>query len=97
AYAYFVAGAEVQKGLYAKAGGQPGHGLAWEDGVVNQAVDGFYRDTRRTLEGGWLRPRHDGYMAFQEAAAQRLNAGLCAGEDAGTIVASLNALFKDSF
>src|SRR5690606_7745100 len=40
AYAYFVAGAEVQKGLYAKAGGQPGHGLAWEDGAVNQAVDG---------------------------------------------------------
>lgn len=96
-YAYWVASAEIQKTLYAQAGGQVGHGLAWEDETVNAPVDGFYRDTRATLEGGWLRPRHDGYMDFQDAAAQRLNQGLLASEDAGQIVTDLNALFKESF
>lgn len=96
-YAYWVASAEIQKTLYAEAGGQVGHGLAWEDDAVNAPVDGFYRDTRATLEGGWLRPRHDGYMDFQDAAAQRLNQGLLASEDAGRIVTELNALFKESF
>jgi multiple sugar transport system substrate-binding protein len=96
-YAYWVAGAAIQKTLYAEAGGQPGHGLAWEDAAVNAPVDGFYRDTRATLEGGWLRPRHDGYMAFQDAAAQRLNQGLLAHEDAAAIVTAINTLFKESF
>jgi multiple sugar transport system substrate-binding protein len=96
-YAYWVAGAAIQRTLYARSGGQPGHGLAWEDEAVNAPVDGFYRDTRATLEGGWLRPRHDGYMAFQDAASKRLNAGLLGREDAASIVAALNTLFKESF
>lgn len=96
-YAYWVAGAAIQSTLYAQSGGQPGHGLAWEDEAVNAPVDGFYRDTRATLEGGWLRPRHDGYMAFQDAASRRLNVGLLGKEDAASIVAALNALFKEGF
>ena len=96
-YAYWVAGADIQKTLYAQSGGQPGHGLAWEDEAVNAPVDGFYRDTRATLEGGWLRPRHDGYMAFQDAASRRLNAGLLAREDGAAIVRAINDLYRESF
>lgn len=97
AYAYWVASAEVQKSIYAGAGGQPGHGLAWEDEAVNAPVDGFYRDTRATLEAGYIRPRHNGYMAFQQSASERINRGLVGRENAQAIVADLNALFKDSF
>lgn len=97
AYAYWVADAEIQKSIYAGAGGQPGHGLAWEDEAVNAPVDGFYRDTRATLEAGYIRPRHNGYMAFQQSASERINRGLLGRENARTIVADLNALFKDSF
>jgi multiple sugar transport system substrate-binding protein len=97
AYAYWVASGAVQKGLYAAAGGQPGHGLAWADAAVNSPVDGFYRDTRATLEGGWLRPRHNFYMAFQAAASQRLNQGLLARETPAAIVADLNRLYRESF
>ena len=96
-YAYWVAGADIQRTLYARSGGQPGHGSAWEDDDVNGPVDGFYRDTRATLEGGWLRPRHDGYMAFQDAASRRLNQGLLGREDAASIVAAINSLFRESF
>jgi multiple sugar transport system substrate-binding protein len=96
-FAYWVASAEVQRGPYALAGGQPGHAAAWEDDAVNAATGGFYRDTRATLEGSWVRPRHDGYMAFQQAASDRLNAGLAAGHPAARVVADLNSLFRESF
>ncbi|WP_108397623.1 extracellular solute-binding protein [Devosia submarina] len=96
-YAYWVASAEVQKSIYAQAGGQPGHGIAWDDEAVNAPVDNFYRDTRHTLEHGYIRPRHDGYMAFQDAASQRLNVGLKTREPAEKIVADLNTLFAESF
>ncbi|MCL6705859.1 extracellular solute-binding protein [Pseudomonas sp. R2.Fl] len=96
-FAYWVAGAELQSGLYWRAGGQPGHAAGWEDDGANAATLDFYRATRPTLEGAWLRPRHNGYMAFQHAASERLNEALENGEAAGKIVADLNALFVRSF
>lgn len=96
-YAFWVASGEVQRGLYAGAGGQPGHAAAWDDDGVNAAADGFYRNTRRTLEASYVRPRHDGYMPFQQAAAARLNTGLISNESAAAIVADLNRLFRESF
>ena len=80
-FAYWVASGDVQRGPYAAAGGQPGHAAAWEDQAVNAATGNFYRDTRATLEGAWVRPRHDGYMAFQQAASDRINEGLVGQHD----------------
>jgi multiple sugar transport system substrate-binding protein len=96
AYAYWVAGADVQAGLYAAAGGQPGHAKAWEDEAVNRATHDFYRNTRRTMDLAWVRPRHNGYMTFQATASQRLNAGLLTDEAAPEIVAALNQLYRES-
>ncbi|WP_343313418.1 extracellular solute-binding protein [Brucella sp. BE17] len=96
-FAYWVASGTVQKGLYAASNGQPGHAAAWEDAAVNAAASGFYRDTRATLEGAWVRPRHDGYMPFQEAASERLNKGLQTHEPAERVIADLNRLFRESF
>lgn len=93
-FALWVAGAEAQAGPYASAGGQPGHAAAWEDATVNAATHDFYRATRRTLEGAFVRPRHDGYMPYQEAASQRILAALQSSEPAAGVVAELNALFR---
>jgi multiple sugar transport system substrate-binding protein len=96
-FAYWIAGGDVQRGPYAAAGGQPGHAAAWEDETVNAATGDFYRATRATLEGAWVRPRHDGYMAFQQAASDRLNQGLAERQDARRVVADINRLFEESF
>ncbi|AZO32724.1 extracellular solute-binding protein [Mesorhizobium sp. M1B.F.Ca.ET.045.04.1.1] len=96
-FAYWIASGEVQRGPYAVAGGQPGHAAAWEDEAVNAATGDFYRATRATLEGAWVRPRHDGYMAFQQAASDRLNEGLVGRQDARRVVADINRLFRESF
>lgn len=96
-FAYWVAGGEIQSGLYWRSGGQPGHAAGWEDDGANAATLDFYRATRPTLEGAWLRPRHNGYMAFQHAASERLNQGLESGEAAANVVAALNEMFVRSF
>ncbi|WP_027135660.1 extracellular solute-binding protein [Geminicoccus roseus] len=96
-FAYWIASAEVQRGPYAAAGGQPGNALAWEDPAVNEPVGNFYLDTRATLEGSYLRPRHDGYMAFQAQASERISQGLQAREAAATVLADLNRMFRASF
>jgi multiple sugar transport system substrate-binding protein len=96
-FAYWIAGGEMQSTLYSRSGGQPGHAQAWGDKAVNAATGGFYRNTRATLEGAWVRPRHDGCMAFQQAASDRLNEGLLAQHDPGRVIDDLNRLFRDSF
>jgi multiple sugar transport system substrate-binding protein len=96
-FAYWVASAAVQRGLYAASGGQPGNAAAWTDSAVNDPVFDFYTNTRATLENAWVRPRHDGYMRFQEAASQRLLTALRAREPADAAVAALNRLFCESF
>ncbi len=53
---------------------------------------------RTTLEGAWVRPRHNGYMAFQQAASDRLNAGLVEGYTSRrNVIDDLNRLFRQSF
>ncbi len=96
-FAYFVASGDVQRGPYASGGGQPGHAAAWDADAVNAATSDFYRATRKTLESAWVRPRHDGYMAFQQAASDRINDGLLRKEAARKVVDDLNRLFAASF
>jgi multiple sugar transport system substrate-binding protein len=95
-FAFWIASGVVQRTLYADAGGQPAHADAWSDAEVNAAAQNFYADTRATLNHSWLRPRHAGYLAFQRAASERLNAGLQAKEGAANIVAALNALYAQN-
>ncbi|WP_420145647.1 extracellular solute-binding protein [Sphingobium sp.] len=97
AFAQWVAGGAIQTSLYARSGGQPGHAQAWEDDAVNAGTADFYRATRATLDRAWLRPRHDGYMAFQQQASDRLNQALRTREAAASVIAALNRLFAESF
>ena len=96
-YAYWVASPEVQASLYAQSGGQPGHAAGWESAAVNAATHDFYTGTRLTLERAYVRPRHHGYMAFQDAASQRITAGLQGREAPAAILADLERLYAGSF
>jgi len=96
-FAYWIASGEIQKTVYAAGGGQPGHLAAWRDPAVNAITGNFYLGTLATLDSAWVRPRHDGYMAFQQAASDRLNAGLREPHAARVVVDDLNALFEKSF
>ena len=88
-YAFWIAGAECQRGLFFESGGQPGNAAAWEDDACNTATRNFFRNTRNTLETSWLRPRYDGYMGFQDVAGDLVHA--CLRGDA-TVARTVNAL-----
>lgn len=91
-FAYWVAGGDVQAGLYSAAGGQPGHDRAWRDPSVNADTHGFYAATRATLDAAWLRPRHNGYMAYQEQASALLDHAIAERLPAQSTIKVLNEL-----
>lgn len=94
AFAAWVASGEVQRGVYAHGGGQPGHVDAWADGTLDRLTHGFFADTRRTLEQASLRPQHPGYMTVQDAACARVHRGLTDCEKAADVLTDLDAMFR---
>jgi multiple sugar transport system substrate-binding protein len=95
-FAYWIASEATQRGPYVASGGQPGHAAAWEDDGANATAADFYRATRKTLDSSWVRPRYDGYMAFQHAGAAWINEALASGESARSFVTAINALYRES-
>lgn len=67
-FALYCAGAEVQSGLYAEAGGQPARREAWESVEANRVSGGFFAACLASHESALLRPRYDGYVPLQEEA-----------------------------
>ena len=96
-FAAWAAGAECQSGLYAASNGQPGNAVAWASAEVNAPVLNAYHNTRMTHEAAWLRPRHDGYMAFQAEGAEIVNEALKDKMPVSDVVRALNGSFAASF
>lgn len=90
----FVAGGAIQADLYPLSGGQAGHAAGWEAEEANRQTLDFYRATRRTIEGGYLRPRFNGYMGFQEKAAHIVTEGLREGRNHGAMLDAFDAAFR---
>ena len=97
AFAAFAASGDIQRTTYAESGGQPAHRAAWLDPRVNADASNFYRDTLRSHDLAYLRPRHAGYIGFQKAASEVLATFLDGRLDAGRAAARLDAAFAASF
>ncbi|MBK8085215.1 MAG: extracellular solute-binding protein [Devosia sp.] len=95
-YAFWIAGADCQKGLFFTSGGQPGNAVAWEDAACNAACRDFLANTRATLESAWLRPRDDGYMGLQDRAGDIVHACLRGEASVGATVAALQHAYEES-
>jgi multiple sugar transport system substrate-binding protein len=93
-YAAFMACDSSQRGIYMTSGGQPGHRAAWEDDEANRLTGDFFRKTRSTMEQAYLRPRHNGYIAFQEAAEKTLRAFLVGKSSATDCLKDVNDLYR---
>jgi multiple sugar transport system substrate-binding protein len=65
-HAFWLASAPVQAGVYFDGGGQPGNAVAWEDERTNALTLDFFRGTRATLDGAYLRPRTSNYIELQD-------------------------------
>ena len=95
-FAWWIVSPQVQSGIYVAAGGQAGDRRAWLSRQVDAAAGGFYSATLETLDASVLRPRHDGYMAFQHAGSAIIHDALENGFDVGKTFDRLDASFRES-
>jgi multiple sugar transport system substrate-binding protein len=75
-YARFVASGPIQTGLFTASGGQPGYRGAWLDAENNRITRNFFMGTLATLDGAYVRPRHERAIEFQIRATQVMDAYL---------------------
>ncbi|MDB9776708.1 extracellular solute-binding protein [Alphaproteobacteria bacterium] len=96
-YAYWIASADCQKKTYYENGGQPGNAVAWEDEKINLETNNFFNNTRQTLEEAWVRPKHNGYMIFQDEGGDIINEYLQKSINEEKVYEKLKSEYKKSF
>ena len=91
-YAFWIASAQIQSTLFFQAGGQPGNRKAWRDVECNRVSGGFFTSTLKSLENAYLRPRHKGYLRFQDVGGDLVNRYLREG---GNVVETVEAIRRE--
>ena len=96
-YAFWVASKDCQSSLFYFSGGQPGHLDAWKNNQINEDSLNFFLSTLKTMEKGWVRPRYNGYMYFQDVAGSIINDFLNGDDKEEIIIDKLINEFEKSF
>jgi multiple sugar transport system substrate-binding protein len=97
AYAAFVASPEVQRGIYVREEGQPGHRSAWTDAEANRITNRYFVDTLPGLDAAYLRPRHAGFLELQDRAGAAVQRFLAERRhDALDVVDRLDAMWDET-
>lgn len=65
-FSLYCANARMQSTLYTYAGGQPVRLETWQTEELDAFAGGFLADSYRAHDEALLRPRYNGYVAFQE-------------------------------
>ncbi len=91
-HAFWLASAAVQTGVYFDGGGQPGNSAAWDDDRTNEQTLDFFRGTRATLEGAYLRPRTPNYIDLQDRLSPLVTRALAGELSDAQCVRQLNEL-----
>ena len=96
AFAKMVVSPRHQSTFYVQHGGQPGHGAAWTDRSANELTHHFFRNVYPAMERGFIRPRYNGYLCFQDNAGEPLHHFLLNGGNAKNLIQEMNVLYKES-
>jgi multiple sugar transport system substrate-binding protein len=95
-FAAWVSSGMVQSTLYVQHGGQPGHGSAWADATANQLTNGFFTAVLPAMERGYVRPRYNGYLHFQDHAGLPLQQYLLGTINEEQALTAMNTMYKQS-
>jgi len=96
-YSYWIAGSECQQTIFYTSGGQPGNSDAWENNNINLETNNFFKNTRLTLDQAWIRPRHNGYMKFQDESGNIINEYLQSNVNEVNVIDKLKLMYAESF
>jgi multiple sugar transport system substrate-binding protein len=95
-FAKWICSGEIQKTLYVQHGGQPGHRSAWLDEQANAISNNFFNTLLHTMDSGYMRPRYNGYLHFQDQAGQPLQDYLLGKTDAASSLGQMNKIYRQS-
>lgn len=90
----YVAGNDVQKGIYTKSAGQPGNLQAWKSQKNNDLCSNFFTSTLETMENAYVRPQHPLWNSFQEQGADLLHEGVLENIASDKLMKDLNELYQ---
>lgn len=90
-FAAWIVSEDIQQTLYTQNGGQPGHLKAWQHDAANQLTNNFFKNVLPVMQNGYIRPRYNGYLYFQDHAGTPLQK--CLMEN-GNPIAALNEMNK---
>lgn len=91
-----VVSGECQRTLYVQHGGQPGHRLAWMDAEANRLTHDFFRNILPVMDNGYVRPRYNGYLHFQDHAGVPLQNCLKEDTDPAIVLDKMNRMYQQS-
>ena len=64
---------------------------------IFKETNNFFRGTRRTLDLAWVRPRHNGYMKFQDESGNIINEYLQSNVNEVKVIEKLKLMYAESF
>jgi multiple sugar transport system substrate-binding protein len=77
-------------------GGQPGHRSAWEDKDANNLTHDFFKNILPVMDNGYMRPRYNGYLHFQDEAGIPLQKCLMEDGDPSKALTEMNRIYRES-
>ncbi len=95
-FAEEIVSESCQSSFYVQHGGQPGHRAAWINEDANRLCNDFFRNLLPVMEKGYVRPRYNGYLHFQDEAGKPLHGYLSTGGDPRDVLNKMNRLYRKS-
>lgn len=95
-FAAMAVSGEWQRTIYIQNDGQPGHRSAWLDEKANQLTNDFFKQILPIMDNGYMRPRYNGYLHFQDHAGNPLQQCLMEDGDPATALNEMNKIYQQS-
>ena len=95
-FAAFICSEECQSTLYVQHGGQPGHGKAWTNIMANLLTGSFFQTVLPVMKNGYMRPRYNGYLHFQDHAGLPVQQYLLHGGNPEDVLKEIDRIYKQS-
>jgi multiple sugar transport system substrate-binding protein len=95
-FARWITSEEMQQTFYVQHGGQPGHLAAWKNEEANKLTNNFFNEVLPVMQNGYIRPRYNCYLHFQDHAGNPLQQCLMGNLSAADALTEMNKIYQQS-
>lgn len=95
-FAAWVCSEECQSTFYVQHGGQPGHLAAWTNNMANLLTNSFFHAVLPVMKNGYMRPRYNGYLHFQDHAGDPVQQYMLQGGNPEAVLKEIDRIYQHS-